>query len=148
MTQSQNLVSFGRNCGTQLGLDFRVVFIEPFGRPSLACGFDFFGEVFTAGDVSERRRPTSVVTKPINVDHQDKGENHFILMLRFQSGHLNVLCPPRSRMTPKAYSRWWKRMSFAELSTLHPCPYTRGSISKRGWFDREAPIAAVTLIRE
>ena len=40
--------------------DFRVVFVEPFGRPRLACGFDFFGEVFTSNDVSERRRPTSL----------------------------------------------------------------------------------------
>ena len=64
-----------------VGFDFRFVFIEPFGRPRLACGFDFFGEVFTANDVPERRRPTSVETKAINVDHQDKGENHFILVL-------------------------------------------------------------------
>ncbi|MDA9989555.1 hypothetical protein N9E48_01930 [Paracoccaceae bacterium] len=57
-------------------MDFRVVFIEPLSRPRLACGFDFFGEVFTAGDVSERRRPTNVVTKIINVDHQDKSMSY------------------------------------------------------------------------
>ena len=46
-----------------------------------AVGFDFFSEVFKAGDVSERRRPTNVVTKSTNADYQDKGENHFILVL-------------------------------------------------------------------
>ena len=59
-----------------VGLDFRVVFIEPFGRPRLACGFDFLSKVFTASDVSERRHPTSVVKKIINVDHQDKGMSY------------------------------------------------------------------------
>ena len=56
-----------------------VVFVEPFGRPRLACGFDFFGEVFTAGNVSERCCPTSVMSQPINVDHQNENENpiHF-----------------------------------------------------------------------
>ena len=56
-----------------------VVFVESFSRPRLACGFDFFGEVFTAGNVSERCRPTSVMSQPINVDHQNENENpiHF-----------------------------------------------------------------------
>ena len=66
-----------------VGLDFRVVFVDPLGRPRLACGFDFFGEVFTANDVSERRRPTSVMKKIINVDHQDKGTSYGETALTF-----------------------------------------------------------------
>ena len=65
-----------------IGFDFRVVFVEPFGRPRLACGFDFSGEVFTANDVTERRRPTSFMSRPVNEDHQDKSKDHLILTLR------------------------------------------------------------------
>ena len=69
-----------------------VVFVEPFGRPRLACGFDFFGEVFTAGNVSERCRPTSVMSQPINVDHQNENKDQFILTLRLCLCQSWLLC--------------------------------------------------------
>ena len=46
-----------------------------------AVGFDFFSEVFKAGDVSERRCPTSVLSHPVNADHQEKCKEHFNLTL-------------------------------------------------------------------
>ena len=69
-----------------------VVFVESFGRPRLACGFYFFGELFTAGNVSERCRPTSVMSQPINVDHQNENENQFILTLRLCLCQSWLLC--------------------------------------------------------
>ena len=75
-----------------VGFYFLVVFVEPFGRSRLSCGFDFFGEVFTAGNVSERCRPTSVMSQPINVDHQNENENQFILTLRLCLCQSWLLC--------------------------------------------------------
>ena len=65
-----------------VGFDFRVVFVDPFGRPRLACGFDLFGKEFTAGNVTERCHPASLMSRPVNGDHQDKGKDQFILALR------------------------------------------------------------------
>ena len=67
---------FGEEPRDAVSFDFRVVFEEPFGRPRLAFGFDFVGKVFTAGNGSDCYRPTSVLSQPINVDHQDKGNDH------------------------------------------------------------------------
>ena len=75
-----------------LGFDFLVVFVEPLSRPRLACGFDFFCKVFTAGNVSERCRPTSAMSQPINVDHQNENENQIILTLRLCLCQSWLLC--------------------------------------------------------
>ena len=64
-----------------VGFDFRVVSVEPFGHPRLACGFDLFGKVFAAGNVSKRWCMTSFMSKPVNEDHQYKDESNFILKL-------------------------------------------------------------------
>ena len=55
-----------------VGFDFLIVFVEPFSRPRLACGFDFLGKVFTAGNVFERCHHTSFMSRPVNEDHQMK----------------------------------------------------------------------------
>ena len=43
-----------------LGFDFLIVFVEPFSRPRLACGFDFLGKVFTEQVMSLNAATTPV----------------------------------------------------------------------------------------
>ena len=89
----------------------RVVFEEPFGRPRLACGFDFLGEVFTAGDVSERCHYTSFMSRPVNEDHQDKSNDHLILTLR-----LCLFVHPNTKATCQStYTNTYKLRRFDNI---------------------------------
>ena len=69
-----------------------IVFVEPFSRPRLACGFDFLGKVFTAGNVFERCHHTSFMSRPVNEDHQNENENQFSLTLRLCLCQSWLLC--------------------------------------------------------
>tara|TARA_Y100000114_G_scaffold150303_1_gene165670 strand:+ start:747 stop:1031 length:285 start_codon:yes stop_codon:yes gene_type:complete len=69
---------FREELGLTVRLDF-VLDVDPFGRPRLVSGFlNGFGKIGTSLDVSESGNSSELGFLPVNKDHQNKGQNHFI----------------------------------------------------------------------